>query len=72
MGSILVLGGAGYIGSHTVYELIFLLDLGKLFIQKLNFTRAISGTELLWILYLKKKISTVSFTLQQVPRLGKA
>ncbi len=22
MGSILVLGGAGYIGSHTVYELI--------------------------------------------------
>lgn len=26
MGSILVLGGAGYIGSHTVYELI---DAGK-------------------------------------------
>ena len=83
MGSILVLGGAGYIGSHTVYELIdtgenvvivdnLLTGLGKLFIQKLNFTRVISGTGLLWILYLKKKISTVSFTLQQVPRSGKA
>ena len=99
MGSILVLGGAGYIGSHTVYELI---DTGEnvVIVDNLltGFRKAVhpeakfyqgdirdrafmdsvfennillTATERL-ILYLKKKISTVSFTLQQVRRSGKA
>ena len=45
---ILVLGGAGYIGSHTVYELIdageevviiWKQDILRLFIQKQSFTK---------------------------------
>ena len=67
MGSILVLGGAGYIGSHTVYELI---EAGKdvvvveilkqvfeqRFIRKRSFIKEIFVTELLLIRYLIKKI----------------
>ena len=66
MGSILVLGGAGYIGSHTVYELI---EAGKdvVVVDNLEtgFRAAVHPeakfykgfvTELLLIRYLIKKI----------------
>lgn len=67
MGSILVLGGAGYIGSHTVYELIdagkdvVVVDnletgFGQRFIRKRSFMKEIFVTELLLTLYLIKKI----------------
>lgn len=39
MGSILVLGGAGYIGSHTVYELIEAGKQCKEHFKKLRFFR---------------------------------
>ena len=67
MSSILVLGGAGYIGSHTVYELI---EAGKDVVvvdnletgfraavhPKRSFIKEIFVTELLLIRYLIKKI----------------
>ena len=68
MGSILVLGGAGYISSHTVYELIdagkdvVVVDnlgkqvFGQRFIPKQSFMKEIFVTELLLTLYLIKKI----------------
>ena len=66
MSSILVLGGAGYIGSHTVYELIAVgenvvvvdnLETGfrKAVHQDANFIREISGTRHLEILGWKPK-----------------
>ena len=79
MSSILVLGGAGYIGSHTVYELIEAgekvvvvdnLETGfrKAVHPDAKSIREISGTGHLLILYLKKKILMESFTLLPILR----
>ena len=52
--TILVLGGAGYIGSHTVYELIAKGE-DVVYIHKQDFTKVISETRVFWMLYLIKK-----------------
>ena len=62
---ILVLGGAGYIGSHTVYRLIesgnelYSITLKQVisrrFIPKQNFIKAISETEVKLTAFLIKK-----------------
>ncbi len=81
--SILVLGGAGYIGSHTVYELIdageevVVVDnletgFGKRFIRKQGFMRATFETGNSWIPYSAGKISMASFTSPPAPRSVKA
>lgn len=63
---ILVLGGAGYIGSHTVYrliesgnEVVYSITLKQVisrrFIPKQNFIKAISETEVKLTAFLIKK-----------------
>lgn len=82
MGSILVLGGAGYIGSHTVYELI---EAGKNVVvvdnletgfraavhPEAKFYEEIFVTGLLLTLYLIKKILMELFILQLIRKWAK-
>lgn len=83
VGSILVLGGAGYIGSHTVYELIdtgenvvivdnLLTGFRKAVHPEAKFYQGDIRDRAFMDSVFEKKISTVSFTLQQVPRSRKA
>jgi UDP-glucose 4-epimerase len=66
--SILVLGGAGYVGSHAVYQLI---DQGSdvVVIRMLTFMKVISAAERLCVLFLKKKILKPFCILQPAPLL---
>ena len=56
--SVLVLGGAGYIGSHAVYRLIEegkdVVVIDKLYTQKPFFMKAISVTSPFYVKYSKK------------------
>ncbi len=83
-GSILVLGGAGYIGSHTVYELIEAgndvvvvdnLETGfraAVHPEAKSFMKEIFVTGFLLTLYLIKKILMELFILQQFAQVGES
>ena len=76
--AVLVLGGAGYIGSHTAYELI---DSGAEVViadnletghreavhPQARFYQGTFGTERFWTACLRRSALTVSFTSRQTP-----
>lgn len=78
--AVLVLGGAGYIGCHTVYELIehgrdvvvadnLVTGFRKAVHPKARFYEAdIRSRAWTWTAYLRPSISTVSFILRRSPR----